>query len=60
MNLKKITLESGYQYLGNEAFLDILFFYKKDFILGFYTICQILSELICYTLYTYKHEISII
>ena len=50
----KVTLESGYQNLGNEAFLDIRLFMKMFFLFfGFYTSCRILSELICYTLYIY-------
>ena len=53
LQIIKVTLESGYKYLGKKAFLYKLLFLKKVFILGFYKSCQILSKLICYTLYIY-------
>ena len=35
INVEKNTLESRYQYLDNEAILDILILVQKVFILGF-------------------------
>ena len=51
--MSKITLESGYQYLNNEASLDILIFMKK-FLLDFYANCQILKNLKQYLVFQMK------
>ena len=55
----KVTLESEFQYLGDEAFLDTLLFVKKSLLWVFIQavkFCRNLFVTPCaYTLYLYAH-----